>query len=244
MKIGIISDVHSNISALVSVFNEFEKREIDKVICLGDVIGIGPYPSECMDFLMKRTDMIISYVRGNHENYLLKGIPDRNHNEKDGKPLSDEEKKTHRWNHSCLSQEQKEFIRDLKNRDVIEVEKKKIVLEHYPMDKNDKFKKFHKRPTLEELKESFDEKDADIYLFGHTHQICYFEDEKKFFINPGSLGCPVDTGGASCGVLTIQDGEISYEQLIVEYDIKKVINEIRKIGYPLNWFMIKIFYGE
>lgn len=42
MKIGVISDVHSNIDALKKVFEKFEEMKIDKVICLGDVIGIGP----------------------------------------------------------------------------------------------------------------------------------------------------------------------------------------------------------
>ena len=42
MKIGIITDVHSNIIALNAVLNEFEKIEVDKIICCGDIIGIGP----------------------------------------------------------------------------------------------------------------------------------------------------------------------------------------------------------
>ena len=41
MKIGIISDVHSNIEALENVFKKFEEQKIEKVICLGDIIGIG-----------------------------------------------------------------------------------------------------------------------------------------------------------------------------------------------------------
>ena len=244
MKIGIISDIHSNIDALIKVFEEFEKLKVNKIICLGDVIGIGPYPAKCVDFLMNKSDMIISYVRGNHENYLFKGIPERNHNEKDGRILSEEERNTHRWNHSCLEKNQIEFIKKLKNRDILEIEGKRIVAEHYPMDKNGKFKKFYKHPTIEELKESFEEKNGDIYLFGHTHQICYFEDEGKLFINPGSLGCPVDTGGASCGILTIEKENIKYDQMIIKYDIEKVIKEIKILRYPLNWFMIKIFYGR
>ena len=46
MKIGIITDVHSNIIALNTVLNEFEKIKVDKIICCGDVIGIGPNPEE------------------------------------------------------------------------------------------------------------------------------------------------------------------------------------------------------
>lgn len=242
MKIGIISDVHSNIDALKKVFEEFNKREVEKIICLGDCIGIGPYPKECMDFLMENNDKLIGYVRGNHENYLLKGIPEKNHFDEGAEPLSEEEKGNHRWNHSKLTAEQKEFIRSLPNRDVIEVLGKNIVLEHYPMNENGKFKTFHKIPTANQLEEYFEVKDGDIYLFGHTHERCYYNEKGKYFINPGSLGCPIHVGGASCGVLEIDDNGISYEQLTVEYDIEKVIQDIKDLDYPLNWFMIKIFY--
>ena len=182
MKIGIISDIHSNIDALKGVFEEFDRRGIDSFICLGDVIGIGPFPNECMEFLMERKDKFLGYIRGNHENYLFKGIPEKNHNEKDAKPLSEDERRTFKWNHSKLTNEVKEFIKDLKNRDVIEIGGKVIVLEHYPMDENDKFKKFYKKPTLEELKQIFDKKDADIYItrYNVTQYIfCYIIQKYK-----------------------------------------------------------------
>ena len=46
MKIGVISDIHSNILALEAVFNKFEEKNINNIICLGDIIGIGPYPEK------------------------------------------------------------------------------------------------------------------------------------------------------------------------------------------------------
>ena len=186
----------------------------------------------------------LGYIRGNHENYLIKGIPERNHVDEGARPLTEEEKGTHRWNHSNLTEEQKIFIQNLPNRDVIEVEGKKIVLEHYPMDEKGKFKTFHKLPTAEQLERYYEIKDADIYLFGHTHVRCYYEENGKIFINPGSLGCPINVGGASCGILNIEEGKAKYEQLTVEYDIEKVIEEIKELNYPLNWFMIKVFFGK
>ena len=43
MKIGVISDIHSNIYALDAVLNEFDKIKIDKILCCGDIIGINGY---------------------------------------------------------------------------------------------------------------------------------------------------------------------------------------------------------
>lgn len=41
MKIGVISDIHGNIKALDAVLKELENKNIDKIVCLGDLIGRG-----------------------------------------------------------------------------------------------------------------------------------------------------------------------------------------------------------
>lgn len=243
MKIGVISDIHSNIIALEETFKRFETEKVEKVICIGDVIGIGPYPEKCVQFLMDNKHMILSYVKGNHENYLLNGITRRNHNEKGAKPLSDEEMETHIWNHSKIDEQQKDFIKKLKYRDKVVIEGKRIVIEHYPMDENNKFKKFHKNPSAIEIKELFEDKNADIYLFGHTHKIYYCNNNEKYYINPGSLGCPIDTKSANAGILNIENDKVEYKQLQVKYDIENVITDIKKLNYPLNDVMINIFYS-
>ena len=51
---AIISDIHSNIEALRAVFRVIERRGIEEVVCLGDVIGYGPDPEPCIDFFIKR----------------------------------------------------------------------------------------------------------------------------------------------------------------------------------------------
>ena len=48
MKKAIISDIHANLSALEAVLADIEKRDVDAIYCLGDVIGYGPDPRECL----------------------------------------------------------------------------------------------------------------------------------------------------------------------------------------------------
>lgn len=244
MKIGIISDIHSNIIALEEVFKKFKIENVDKVICIGDVIGIGPHPEKCVQFLIEHKDMMLTYVKGNHENYLLNGIKRKNHNEKDAKPMTDEQIATHIWNHSRINERQKEFIKELKCRDTIIIQDKRIIVEHYPMDEKNKFKKFNKNPTAIEIEELFEDKNADIYLFGHTHQIYYCNNNGKYYINPGSLGCPIYTKSASAGILNIENNNVEYKQIQVKYDIEKVVEDIKKLNCPLNHFMIYRFYKE
>ena len=193
---------------------------------------------------MKHKDKFLLFLRGNHEGYLLKGIPKTNHNIKNGTPLTKEEISMHSWNHKRLSNSQIEFIETWQERALIEIEGKKIVVEHYPINsKTKRFRRFHKVPTYEQISKAFEEKDADIYFFWHTH-IDVFYNKNRMYINPGSLGCPIKTGCANFGILEIKNREIDYKQLTAEYDVDKVINDIRKLNYPICELMVRIFYRK
>ena len=52
MKRAIISDIHGNLEALQAVLDDISKRDVDEIYCLGDVIGYGPNPCECLDVAM------------------------------------------------------------------------------------------------------------------------------------------------------------------------------------------------
>ena len=241
MKIGIISDIHSNIKALNAVLDEFDKIKVDKIICCGDIIGIGPNPEETVQALINRKDKIIS-VRGNHEQYLINGLPEEVHDNK--RKMSDSEIKNHKWNQNQLSNISKEFISNLKVLNILKVDNKKIDIVHYPIDKNYKYKKFIKFPSIKENEEIFKDIDADIFLYGHTHTTCINNKNDKWYINCGSLGCPMKSNIANAGILTIDEDKINYKQLNVKYDVSNVINEIEKIKFPFYKEVLKIFYGE
>lgn len=61
---AVISDIHSNLEALTAVLADIEKRGIETVYCLGDVIGYGPNPKECLDLIIDKTKWC---VLGNHD---------------------------------------------------------------------------------------------------------------------------------------------------------------------------------
>ncbi|OHB53713.1 MAG: phosphoesterase [Planctomycetes bacterium GWF2_50_10] len=65
---AIISDIHSNIEALTVVLADIEKRGIKIIYCLGDVIGYGPNPAECLDLIIEKTQ---ACVLGNHDYAVL-----------------------------------------------------------------------------------------------------------------------------------------------------------------------------
>lgn len=239
MKIGIITDIHSNIQALNAILNEFEKIKVDKIICCGDIIGIGINPEETVQALIKIKDKLIA-VRGNHEQYLLNGLPKEIHDDK--RKMSEIEIENHKWNHNKLSDQSINFLRQLKVSQNIQMEGKKIYITHYPQEADGKYKKHIKNPHINENIEMFKENDADIFLYGHTHSFCINKNNDKWYINVGSLGCPMKSNIARAGILEINNERIQFKSINVEYNVKEVIDEINELKFPFYEEILKTFY--
>lgn len=62
--LAIVSDIHGNLEALTVVLAEIDRRGIRDILCLGDVIGYGPNPLECLDLIMARSK---TCLMGNHD---------------------------------------------------------------------------------------------------------------------------------------------------------------------------------
>jgi diadenosine tetraphosphatase ApaH/serine/threonine PP2A family protein phosphatase len=65
---AIVSDIHGNLEALTAVFEEIDHRGIEHVVCLGDVVGYGPNPMECLDLVRERCR---ATLLGNHDFAVL-----------------------------------------------------------------------------------------------------------------------------------------------------------------------------
>lgn len=64
MKIAVFSDVHSCYSKMLAVLDEIKRYHVDKIICLGDIIGYGDKPEETVELLIENN---VTAIRGNHE---------------------------------------------------------------------------------------------------------------------------------------------------------------------------------
>ena len=67
MKRAIISDIHSNLEAFEAVLADIETQNVDQIYCLGDIIGYGPNPRECID----RVQQCDLCILGNHDQGAL-----------------------------------------------------------------------------------------------------------------------------------------------------------------------------
>jgi len=66
--LAVISDIHSNTEALLAVLKDIDERQITQIICLGDVVGYGPEPKECVDLIAKHAAITLM---GNHDYAVL-----------------------------------------------------------------------------------------------------------------------------------------------------------------------------
>ncbi len=243
MKYAIVSDIHGNIIALKEAMKLIENENFEKIICLGDIIGIGTRSEECVKFLMNYKDKLIA-VQGNHEERILNGIPEYIH---DGNhKMSEEDKMQEYWIRDNLSQESKKYLAELPQEIETEIEGVKFVITHYPSNSDMSYKKFNSFPSKEELYQLFEKyNDSSVYLFGHTHEIRVREtDEGKWFINPGTLGTAFHRDYGTYGVITLEGGRVfSYTTRAFKYDLNSYMIDYDVMNPPKKDHMRDKFFG-
>ena len=230
MRIAIFSDIHGNKEALNSIIEDIKKENIKEIICLGDTIGIGPNPKECMDLIINNN---IKMVLGNHELYFLKGtnIDDN---------LGESEIKHQNWIKEQITDKQKQFLEECNMTIEKEINGKKVLFEHFPIDYNSKEQyPFYDLKIAKDgsIKEIVDILNYDLIFIGHEHNdFCI--DNKLFDI--GSSGCRKDNKTR----YTIFDTEtFMVETKIINFDREIFISDLLKYEYPDRNLIAKWFFG-
>jgi len=227
MKIGIISDIHSNSEAINSVLKNI--KEVDEFICLGDIIGYGADPNYCIG---KIKDLNCRCIGGNHDFGVI-GKVNINY-------FNYTAKVAILWTSRQLKNENINFLLSLNKK--IELEDNVFAVHGSPRD-----------PILEYILDKdtasliFSKFDFKIFFVGHSHlagcfsfnknnnQIDYMNfsnggfieihKNKRYIINCGSVGQPRDGNPkASYGI----------------YDLKYNAVNIYRVSYPVHLTKSKI----
>lgn len=192
MKALILSDIHGNFEALKAVFEE-SKGEFEEIWCLGDIVGYGPSPNQCIEFLKNKENFIC--VLGNHDAAACGLL--------DAQPFNKDARKSMDWTRSILKKEHIQFLENLPE----------IIIK-------DQFTLVHgspRAPVYEYILDSyiatinFKEITTDYCIIGHSHIPSYFHLPEgafqanltipkpsivhlkpKIIFNPGSVGQPRD----------------------------------------------------
>ncbi|MFW9991840.1 MAG: metallophosphoesterase family protein [Candidatus Odinarchaeota archaeon] len=221
--LGVIADLHGNLVALDAVLEHMiEKYTVTKLVCLGDLVGYGPCPIQCIE---RTFEVCTDVIKGNHDEAVSKGlIPDHFN------PIATEASE---W-HIKQLQPWQEYKKRLYSLDPIlsfKYKRKNFSLIHggpsFPMDEyiNPDTKNFYELLPFMELTQ------LDYLLLGHTHKPYVRTVEEKMILNPGSVGQPRDNDPrASYAIIDVDKMEAKIER--VEYDINRVEAEIIKKGLP------------
>ena len=231
MKYLILSDIHGNVQALEKVIEEIAATRPDFVVSLGDVVGYGANPSDCIDLVDQHCNI---RVCGNHD-FVAAGLAE-SENFNITARISIE------WTKSSLSARQKELLNAY---DTVRRHGECLFAHSSPVSPLD----WEYIYTIGQAERIFRETDARFIFIGHTHVpgiISYdpvsgysvensskveVEPNRRYLINPGSIGQPRDgVRAASFALIDVQRSRISLRR--IPYDVTEAQERIRAEGLP------------
>lgn len=240
-RLALISDIHGNLEGFNAVLEDISRHNVDMIYCLGDVIGYGPNPVECLDKAIQHSEFILM---GNHEEAVLTGAFGFNPTAKEAID----------WTRSQLKPSWLSFKKTKKRWEVL----KNLSLSYSEDDylfthgsPRDPTMEYILKSDTEDLFGEVPEKIRQIFsqfkkicFVGHTHTPGIITKDSKWYsiedfdgvweckdnepvvCNVGSVGQPRDKDNRSCYV--VFDGkEICFHR--IPYDFRKTQEKILKI---------------
>jgi putative phosphoesterase len=226
-QVAVITDPHANLPALEATLDRIAELGVETIYCGGDLVGYGPRPNEVCALLEERQ---VPTIYGNYDYAIARDLEDcgcayRDAHEREVGQLSVE------WTLANTHGEAKRVMHDLPFDLRFELGGRRIRLVHGSPRKVNEYL-FYDRPpqTFERIARIAD---ADVLVFGHTHQPWVEERSGVLFVNCGSVGKPKDGDPrASFAVLTARDGALDVAIERVGYDAEAVADEMRAVGLP------------
>ncbi len=229
MKIAVFSDIHGNYQALKAILNNIGDK-YDKVIFLGDAVGIGPDSYLCVKLLKKKN---VLFLLGNHELYCTRG------SEIDI-DLSGKKLEHHIWVQKTLKDSI--LVDDNNLRYDIIYKETKISFFHYFL--NNKPYPFEHLDIIDNgtYKEIYDKEEADYIFFGHNHEETYNVINNKKYFGIGSSGCTTNNKTYYYSII-IDNNNVKVKKIKIRYNRRKFVNRMNNIKYPDKENLKSVFFG-
>lgn len=224
MKLAFISDIHGNALALDAVLNDIKAKNVDKVYVLGDICYRGPEPQRALD-LIRSLDCDV--IKGNADVWVVRGVqqgevPDH---------VLELMNKERDWIVSQLSDESIDYLRELPTQLNLEVEGIRIHAFHATPDSL--FEVVSPSVSDETILEKLVTTEADLFIYAHIHKPYIRFINGKCIMNIGSVGLPFDAlNKAAYSIVEITEGTIQTSNVRVSYDVQKVAEQYKNVGYP------------
>lgn len=233
MRIAIVSDIHSNYVALETVLDAL--GSVDQLWNLGDTIGYGPRPNQCMAAMSQSANV---FIAGNHDLACIEKI--------DLNDFNADARTANIWNGQQLHQEHREKLGSLPPK--LEADERFLVAHGSPRDPIWEY-----LLTSIQARDNFDAFEQQVCFVGHSHVPVVFrirangrlddpylppagetlelEPDVRYLINPGSVGQPRNQDPrAAYAILDPDAGTVRFMR--VEYDIAKTQRQMREAQLP------------
>jgi predicted phosphodiesterase len=232
-RIALISDIHGNIEALEAVLADIRAQRIDEIFCLGDIVGYGAAPAECLRLVREHcTETIL----GNHDEYLVNGPENHVLSKRIGIPL-------------LLAQQTipKKDLQWLRDRPYT-VDRHGFSIVHGSLHHPEVFCYLLER---RDAVLHFEEQRTPLCFHGHSHRPLItlsqqdgdirwsipretetlLDRNQRLAINVGSVGQPRDQDPrAAYGIYDMEQNSFTLRR--ITYDIEKAVQRIVDAGIP------------
>ena len=205
MKYAVISDLHANLSALRHVLADTLKMGVERIVCLGDVVGYGPLPAETVELIRRSASVVLA---GNHDDAVSGKI-----DASDFIDLAGDAVERHR---AQLPKDDIAWLRSLPYTAKLDG----AVTAHGDLTDPESFNYVD---SEESAAKNFAKTDEQLVFVGHTHTPCIYltgssgriyrldpqdfvvEDGKRYIVNPGSVGYPREADGKCFSTYVVYD---------------------------------------
>lgn len=243
MRYAIISDIHGNLPALNVVLQQIDDMQCEQIICLGDIVGYGPFPNECCDLIQERADKVIV---GNHDHAAI-GQTDISY-------FNTYARRAIEWTSTMLSEKNKTYLSELPAK--VDIENACCVhstpdepLEwHYIMSSRDAAVSFHffeqqmcfiGHSHVPIIAKKDENQQIDVSLLVGSVE---WSENDKCIINAGSVGQPRDGNPDAClGIYESSHNRFTLER--VEYNISATQQKMREYGLP-GFLISRLSWGK
>ena len=222
MQLAVISDIHSNLQALEKALGAIRERGVDEVLCLGDLVGYGANPNECVKLVQEHCATVLL---GNHDLAALEPSV--------AEQFTSNARIAALWTNKHLRPEFKDFLATLP---YVAARQNMFLVHSSPYEPEE----WHYIFSPAEARSMFDHFSEQICFVGHSHVPGVFAErsanpqvtrDERFIVNVGSVGQPRDGNPRlSFGILDTDRWE--YTNVRLSYDIDTASKEILKAGLP------------
>lgn len=231
MRYAIFADIHGNLEALETAAECAAKRQLTHMVCLGDSVGYGANPNECLEWALRHAEI---HVIGNHEAAVV--------HEKIRLEFNDWARIAIDW---TAERVRPELVKKIKELPYLQVSGS-MTFAHGTIHSPERFDYLMDDRAVQK---SFEVLQTDAGFVGHSHIPCWFSEKEpdagghltegvlklkkgeRYLLNPGSIGQPRDRDPRlSFGIYDAS--ELTFEIVRLPYDNKKAAQKIRAEGLP------------